>query len=359
MNLIKKILSFFKKENPLKPKLSAVLQPRDIRDYDLSKVESSAPAIGVDYSQVPGTFQGKQPACGAHSGSTLEAYLSMLSGETSTLSNSPRFLWKSIKDIDGYPVETGTDMYSIFRALKSVGVCDLSLAPNLVDLPFQDYRNLPVTDGMTQSASGRRIEAFATTYSPTFDQIRKAVIDHGAILIQMRVGANMYTARDGTITWEEGKIMPLSATRFSMDSGHFVVGIPPQEGWDDQYVYWANSFGPTWGKQWKGVGVGYFGPEYAQFVYAIGTAIDQSQVTPQVLPKHSYLKDLGLGSTGDDVTALQKFLVASNLMAMPAGVAYGFFGTVTQQAVKSFQTSHGITPVSGYVGPLTRAALNK
>jgi peptidoglycan hydrolase-like protein with peptidoglycan-binding domain len=35
-----------------------------------------------------------------------------------------------------------------------------------------------------------------------------------------------------------------------------------------------------------------------------------------------------------------------------------YFGSLTRSAVKSYQTMKGISPVSGYVGPLTRAALN-
>ena len=43
---------------------------------------------------------------------------------------------------------------------------------------------------------------------------------------------------------------------------------------------------------------------------------------------------------------------------MPAGVAMGYFGGLTKAAVMKYQTANGITPVSGYVGPKTRASLN-
>src|SRR3989344_3687771 len=71
-----------------------------------------------------------------------------------------------------------------------------------------------------------------------------------------------------------------------------------------------------------------------------------------------YNTDLTLGSTGADVTSLQQFLVGKGYLQMPAGVAYGYFGPLTQAAVASYQTSVGITPAVGYFGPITRANVN-
>ncbi len=65
--------------------------------------------------------------------------------------------------------------------------------------------------------------------------------------------------------------------------------------------------------------------------------------------------NLGFGMRNDDVRELQLRLnqeVGTNL----PGTTY--FGTLTRSAAQQYQTMKGITPVSGYVGPLTRAALN-
>ncbi len=60
-------------------------------------------------------------------------------------------------------------------------------------------------------------------------------------------------------------------------------------------------------------------------------------------------------SDGPDVLELQKLLVTLGfLKATPSG----YFGNATQLAVKKFQKAHGV-PATGYVGSLTRAALNK
>ncbi len=198
----------------------AIFQEKDPRDYDLSKVATASPTPLVfrpDYTKVPVSHQTKQPACGSHSGSALEGVLSLINNESS-LDNSPRFLWKEIKDVDGYPIEVGTDLYAILKTLKNVGVCSYDLAGNDTSLSLEDYRSLSVTQDMIKDASTRRIESFATIYSPSFQQIKDAIFKFGAVIIQYRCGMNMYRP-----SWTE--CLPLSPDKYPMDSGHFVVGI--------------------------------------------------------------------------------------------------------------------------------------
>lgn len=77
----------------------------------------------------------------------------------------------------------------------------------------------------------------------------------------------------------------------------------------------------------------------------------------------SFTQNLELGSRGSQVLAVQQFLnshgaqVASTGAGSP-GNETTTFGPATKAAVKVFQSSNGVTPVSGYWGPLTRAAAN-
>ncbi|MDO8522047.1 MAG: peptidoglycan-binding protein [bacterium] len=64
---------------------------------------------------------------------------------------------------------------------------------------------------------------------------------------------------------------------------------------------------------------------------------------------------IGLRDSGTDVLELQKRLATLGFFS---GSATGYFGTVTETAVKKFQTAKGIN-AAGYVGPATRAALNQ
>jgi len=72
---------------------------------------------------------------------------------------------------------------------------------------------------------------------------------------------------------------------------------------------------------------------------------------------YSFTRDLTLGSKGADVTALQQFLVSGAYLQMPAGVAYGYFGSLTQAAVVRWQGAAGVYPTAGYFGPKSRAAI--
>lgn len=71
---------------------------------------------------------------------------------------------------------------------------------------------------------------------------------------------------------------------------------------------------------------------------------------------YNFTTDLRVGSRGADVTELQKVLIAEGFLA--ADSATGYFGALTKAAVIKYQAAHGISPQSGIVGPLTRAALN-
>lgn len=70
----------------------------------------------------------------------------------------------------------------------------------------------------------------------------------------------------------------------------------------------------------------------------------------------SFNRDLTIGSSGADVTALQNWLISKGF-AIAAG-ATGYFGGQTQAALAKYQASVGITPAAGYFGPMTRAKVN-
>lgn len=72
-------------------------------------------------------------------------------------------------------------------------------------------------------------------------------------------------------------------------------------------------------------------------------------------PSVTFSLDLKLGDKNSDVMRLQSFL-ASDKALYPEGVVSGFFGSLTKEAVKRFQAKYKL-PVTGYVGPLTRAKL--
>jgi Putative peptidoglycan binding domain len=67
--------------------------------------------------------------------------------------------------------------------------------------------------------------------------------------------------------------------------------------------------------------------------------------------------NMARGSKISDVKKLQAVLVSEGFLS--AGSQSGFFGPLTFNAVKKYQAKNNVSPVSGFVGPLTRAVLNK
>jgi peptidoglycan hydrolase-like protein with peptidoglycan-binding domain len=68
-------------------------------------------------------------------------------------------------------------------------------------------------------------------------------------------------------------------------------------------------------------------------------------------------RELEMGISGDDVTALQMYL-AQDSSIYPEGKVTGYFGPATRAAVKRFQEKNGL-PSVGRVGPMTLAKLNE
>ncbi len=67
---------------------------------------------------------------------------------------------------------------------------------------------------------------------------------------------------------------------------------------------------------------------------------------------------LTIGSKGQSVVNLQTYLVGQGHLVMPAGVAMGYFGPLTQSAVSKWQAANGVVPAAGYFGPLSLAKYN-
>jgi peptidoglycan hydrolase-like protein with peptidoglycan-binding domain len=89
--------------------------------------------------------------------------------------------------------------------------------------------------------------------------------------------------------------------------------------------------------------------------YLIASIVALTVALVGVSVSASFDSNLSVGSTGASVTALQQTLIARGF-SIPAG-ATGYFGQQTKAAVVAYQASKSL-PTTGFVGPLTRGALN-
>ncbi len=74
------------------------------------------------------------------------------------------------------------------------------------------------------------------------------------------------------------------------------------------------------------------------------------------------VRNLELGMTGQDVISLQKLLNSNGYIITTSGTGSlgnetEFFGALTQSALARYQATNGISPASGYFGPLTRTQM--
>src|ERR1035437_87329 len=75
---------------------------------------------------------------------------------------------------------------------------------------------------------------------------------------------------------------------------------------------------------------------------------------------YTFQNDLSFGSSGNDVSTLQSWLISKgyDIPAVSSGVAaHGYFGSQTKSALFRYQLSVGV-PGTGFCGPLTRGRLN-
>lgn len=89
---------------------------------------------------------------------------------------------------------------------------------------------------------------------------------------------------------------------------------------------------------------------------------ETSGTTADTVGALKFKSNLTIGSTGAEVTALQKYL-AQDKEIYPEGKVTGTFGPLTEAAVKRFQTKHELTckdgTACGYVGAATRQKLEE
>ncbi len=108
---------------------------------------------------------------------------------------------------------------------------------------------------------------------------------------------------------------------------------------------------------------GFFGPITQQFVNSFVDTEKSVSQKVQNLPPIVFTKPLYKGLQSEDVRKLQ-VLLARKPEIYSEGLTTGYFGSLTEKAVQTFQLKYGVVVVEsdpgfGYVGPKTRMKLSE
>ncbi|PJE74194.1 MAG: hypothetical protein COV01_01715 [Candidatus Taylorbacteria bacterium CG10_big_fil_rev_8_21_14_0_10_41_48] len=88
-------------------------------------------------------------------------------------------------------------------------------------------------------------------------------------------------------------------------------------------------------------------------VLVLGGVVSTHYVQAQTEFSLFYGPDLFLGSTGQGVVELQGLLSELGYLKVPQGISLGYFGPLTLNALKDYQSSIGVIS-TGYYGTLTK-----
>ncbi|RJQ35304.1 hypothetical protein C4566_01005 [Candidatus Parcubacteria bacterium] len=102
---------------------------------------------------------------------------------------------------------------------------------------------------------------------------------------------------------------------------------------------------------------------YASLMAAIGKPIVSEDSGDVVNNTYHFMRDLDLGSEGEDVRALQIYLNQSGFYVATSGAGSPgnestYFGPATQDALARFQRANNISPAAGFFGVITRTFVN-
>lgn len=191
---------------------------------------------------------------------------------------TPRFSWIDIKKngIDKN-VSDGADMRDVLASMKNTGANDFEPLENNVTFGDGDYAAPHfITQAMLTNAALDKIDSYSFTNGPyTFEQLKSLIFQNKVVIALINVGTTFWTAPNGQTSWAEKDICPIRPPA-SVVSGHFIVF----HSYDENYIYFANSFGPTWGRN----GHGYIGPHYPPFILELGFPKNAVVAAPVFVP---------------------------------------------------------------------------
>ena len=274
-------------ENPEGFKLGTVQAPITLPAQYLC--DDNGPTVSPEI-----LMQGQSPECGGYSLATLIGLLhKVVDMVLAPLSGSFSYAYE--KTVDGVPGEQGTVITAVGKAGNTVGSCLDTLFPDDGTLPA-GAQQTPFSTATPEAIADGKTRSLGTPFlldDLSFEGIAQAIYQNGAVILQVAVGKEWWSAPSGAISWAASDILPIRPPETVID-GHFIcVGAFDQK---NDRLWFANS----WSTQWGQNGWGYIQSNYLPYIKAgiafkpIPPSVNQALTAGQVDIARQICIDLGL-----------------------------------------------------------------
>lgn len=334
---MKKLLEFFKNlfhENPfeLGAQLDAV-DPRAIPVTAFMPTVSVPPSYKAQLSAMPVFNQLQIPDCVWNVAVQQKMYYILLkTGKLVFLSRRMGYKWSKLAD--GIPDLPGTFPTVAANIALKKGIPEVTLVDDDHTLSYNQFMNITDSPAILENASKYKIAGYA--YVPAdLSLIKQALFQYGVLGITTNVDSGWFS---GFIT----RVLKSIGLHRTLLYGYDEFGN----------LYCRNSWGAFWGTKgdfvlkWEDYKDNIF--DIIAFADIPEDLLDKAKNTP-----YKFMNNLRMGSSGQDVVQLQKYLNSKGGKL----VVDGKFGIKLQAELIMFQRSNGLT-ADGIFGNNTRAFIN-
>lgn len=209
-------------------------------------------------------MQGFSPECGGFSLAQLLNFMAVFQKAAVPTNLSGSFSYAFEKTVDGYPGDDGTTISAIGTAGNTTGSCLETLFPDDGNAALNPTgeKISPWSDATPQAIADAVTRILGTPFlldDLSIDGIHQACFENNAVILEVQLGKEWYTAPNGEESWDPADILPIRPPAEVIDS-HFILVAPYDE--PNDRTWFINSSSPQWAQN----GFGYFGSNYAPFI---------------------------------------------------------------------------------------------
>lgn len=263
---------------------------------------------------------------------------------------SPAFLYTQRFNKPG----EGCYYFDIGDIVVKQGVAKESLLKS--PLTEKEINAVKITDSLKKDAQSFRQKSYVFIDDPSIDQIAELLNKGIAVMISVFGTSKEWSSEYPTMI--DSNLDPLNAT-----INHAITALPRSAYKQGGIKYFKIQDSAHFGNiVFRDLSESWVKKRVKHAMYFVD--LDKAPIDfPQELRSYTWNNDLTVGSRGEAVIALQKFLRYKGFFPTILDGELldftGYFGGVTKKAVSDYQKSKGIKPDVGYFGTLTRTEANK